>query len=108
MPAVTQDYINSLDPIYRDILAAFPRLEPGRKAGYGLAYGTLFEGLQSRYSLGLIAEACQEMEKGGAVTIKNGFFVHPTALGEEIIAATTGVKPAEESIRPFSPPTQRQ
>jgi hypothetical protein len=104
MSAVTQEYLQSLDVIYRDILGAFPKLEPGRKAGYGLAYQTLYEGLQQRYPLGLIIEACREMEKGGAVTIKNGFFVHPTELGEEIIASITGVRPAEQHVRPFSPP----
>ena len=29
-------YAESLPPIYREILAAFPRLEPGRQAGLRL------------------------------------------------------------------------
>ena len=34
-------YAESLPPIYREILGAFPRLEPSRKQGYGLAFQTL-------------------------------------------------------------------
>src|ERR1043166_6857208 len=34
-------YAKSLPDIYRDILAAFPAIEPGRNAGYGLAFQTL-------------------------------------------------------------------
>src|SRR5439155_25538757 len=31
-------YAQSLPKIYREILAAFPRIEPNRKTGYGLAF----------------------------------------------------------------------
>ena len=44
-------YAQTLPTIYREILAAFPRIEPGRKAGYGLAFQTLaadFPHLQHR------------------------------------------------------------
>ena len=36
-----ESYANSLPPIYREILAAFPRLDPSPKQGYGLAFQTL-------------------------------------------------------------------
>ena len=104
MASVTTEYLNGLGNIYRDILSAFPRLEPTRKSGYGLAYGTLFEYLRSNYSPDEIKEACSQMERGGAVSIKNRMFVHPTELGEEIIAALTGTKAAQPHVPPFSPP----
>lgn len=104
--AVTQEYVDSLPKIYRDIMLAFPSLEPTRKAGYGLAYQTLYERLQKeKHSLGEIIRACEAMELGGAVQIKNRIFVHPTTVGEEIIAALTGNEPADMiAVPPFPQP----
>jgi hypothetical protein len=104
MGVVTQEYVQSLQPVYRDILAAFPALEPGRHAGFGLAYPTLYEALQDKYPMGEIVEACQNMAKGGAVEIRDNFFVYPTSLGEEIIAEITGRKATERRVPPFAPP----
>lgn len=99
--AITPEYVEKLPPIYRDILAAFPAMEPTRKAGYGLAYQTLYERLRPHgHSLGEIILACKQMAEGGAVQIKNNIFVHPTPMGEEIIAALTG----KEAAAPLTVP----
>jgi len=107
MAAVSEQYLQSLPDIYRDILAAFPELEPTRKAGYGLAYQTLYEALRSRYSMGDIVQACQQMEAGGAVEIKHQIFVHPTDQGEQIIEGLTGKK-APSSHLPAFPELPKQ
>ena len=36
-----KSYAESLPSIYREILTAFPRMEPNRRQGYGLAFQTL-------------------------------------------------------------------
>ena len=33
---ISDEYVNSLPEIYRDILAAFPRFNPTRMVGHGL------------------------------------------------------------------------
>jgi hypothetical protein len=85
-------YAKKLPPIYKDIMAAFPAVEPGRKAGYGLAFQTLamhFANGKREWSLGDVQEACKQLANSGFVEIKNGIFVHPTDLGEELIAVVT-------------------
>ncbi len=123
MTVVTKEYVEGLPQIYRDILAAFPEIEPARKAGEGLAFQTLFgrlrdaaygEDLRSyveadrkrSWSIGEIIQACQNMEKGGAVQIKQRIFVCPTPLGEEIIALLTGKQAGGHHVPAFPPLTQ--
>ena len=106
MSVVTKDYVESLPEIYRDILSAFPKIEPARKAGWGLAYQTLGENLGASHSLGEILEACQNMERAGAVEIKHRILVCPTELGEQIITLLTGKKAGEFHVPEFPSPTQ--
>ena len=101
---VTAEYVKSLPDIYRDILAAFPRFDPTRKAGYGLSYPSLYSALNGKYNLGEIRLACERMAEGGVLEIKNEIFVHPTSLGEELIAAVTGGTVPPPSVPPFNPP----
>jgi hypothetical protein len=101
---VTDEYIKSLHPIYRDILAAFPTFDPTRKSGYGLSYQSLYSALNGKYSLGEIRMACEHMADGGAMEIKNEIFVHPTVLGEELIAAVSGGMVPQMAVPPFNPP----
>ena len=99
-------YAKSLPPIYRDILAAFPEIEPGRKAGYGLAFQTLalhFANTRRGYSLGEVQEACKQLADSGFVEIKNRIFVHPTDVGEQLIAVVTGGPRASTSLVPELP-----
>ncbi|MGA2065100.1 MAG: hypothetical protein ABSG86_09030 [Thermoguttaceae bacterium] len=123
MVVVTKKYVEDLPDIYRDILTAFPEIEPARKAGEGLAYQTLYGRLQNwpegeglydyvqahrrrSWSLGEVVQACQNMERGGAVVIKHDIFVHPTPLGEEMIAILTGKKAGQHNVPDFPTPAQ--
>lgn len=97
-------YAKTLPPIYRDIMAAFSAIEPGRKAGYGLAFQTLalhFANTDREYSLGDVQLACKQLAEAGFIEIKNEIFAHPTDLGEQLIAAVTGKPPAS---KPSAPP----
>jgi hypothetical protein len=102
--SVTKEYLRQLPAIYTDILQKFPELEPARKAGYGLAYQTLSAALSKYYSFDEIIKACENMAQGGAVEVRNKIFVHPTELGEEIIAEMTGRKAPKQEVPPFLPP----
>ena len=97
-------YASSLPSIYRDIMAAFPTIEPGRKAGYGLALQTLamhFANTRRAYSFGDVQEACKKLAEEGFIEFKNEIFAHPTELGEQLIAAVTS-KP--RASKPSTPP----
>jgi hypothetical protein len=110
MPVESQEYVDSLPAIYRDVFAAFPEIQPGRKAGWGLAYQTLLVPLDEkhlhgelvqRYSIGEIMQACENMQQGGAVDIKNRILVHPTPFGEELIVLLTPREPVVSRVPPF-------
>lgn len=101
-----EKYVGDLPQLYKDILHSFPEVDPGRRAGFGLAIQTIHAALDGRYSLGTLRRAIAEMERHGVVILRNGIFAHPTELGEEIIAQLTGLSPAEDSVPPFPlPPT---
>lgn len=102
-----KDYVESLDPIYKEILKAFPRIEPHRKQGYGLAFQTLagdFENTKKPISVGEVILACKELEENGIVKTKNRIFVHPTPLGEKMIALITGDEAPELTVPKLKPP----
>jgi hypothetical protein len=99
-------YAKGLPPIYRDILAAYPEIEPGRKAGYGLAFQTVamhFANTRRPYGLGDVQEACRQLAAGGFFEIKNEIFAHPTDLGERLIAAVSGAPRAPTTGVPQLP-----
>ena len=102
--AITNEYVKKLPKIYRDILAAFPRFDQTRKVGYGLSYQSLYSALKGKYTLGQIRIACEKMAEGGVMEIRNEIFVHPTPLGEELIAAVTGSTVPSLDVPPFNPP----
>jgi hypothetical protein len=102
-------FAKQMPAIYRDILMAFPVIDPGRKAGYGLAAQTIamhFANTGKSHSVGDVLAACMAFATSGFVEVKNGFFIHPTALGERLIAAVTG-KPAAPvaGVPPLPAPT---
>src|SRR5438552_13892351 len=94
MPSDTdmKRYAQTLPPIYRDIMAAFPEIEPRRGAGYGLAFQTLamhFANTGRDHSFNEVREACLRLAENGFIEINNEIFAHPTDLGEQLIAAVT-------------------
>jgi len=103
MPAITKDYVDSLPLIYRDILSAFPSFEPNRRKGYGLAYQSLFAAMDEKWQMAEIMKACEQMANAGVVAIKQRFFVHPTEVGEELIAQITGQMAPQLSVPEFPP-----
>jgi hypothetical protein len=91
--AELRTYSVKLPPIYRDVLSAFPSIEPARKVGYGLAYQSLvmhFANQHLTYSYGEVERACEQLAAAGFLEIKHGFFAHPTPLGERLISMLTG------------------
>ena len=102
-----RDYAQSLPKIYQEMLAAFPRIEPGRVAGYGLAVQTIAADLADHspsFTLGEIVQASTQLEEHGIVEIKHGIFVHPTEYGERLIAASTGKEPKSVTVPDLPPP----
>lgn len=98
MPSETEmtAYAKRLPAIYRDVLAAFPDVEPTRKSGYGLAFQTLaihFANTGRGYSMGDVQNACKNLANQGFLEIRNGIFAHPTEIGEQLIA-TVAHRPA--------------
>ena len=100
---ITAEFIKRLPDIFRDILAAFPRFDPTRKAGYGLSYPSLYSALDGKYDLGEIHLACERMAEAGVLEIKNEIFANLTPLGEELIAAITGGPVPSPNVPPFPP-----
>jgi hypothetical protein len=99
-------YAQGIPSIYREIMGAFAAIEPGRKAGYGLAFQTLamhFANTSRKWSLIEVQEACKQLADSGFVEIKNRIFVHPTDLGEQLIAAITGQPRASQLAIPELP-----
>lgn len=101
---ITQQYVQSLADVYRDLLSAFPSFDTTRKVGHGLSFQSLYSAVDGKYTLGEIKTACREMEKGGVVEIRNHIFAHPTPIGEELIARVTEGQVAEPMVPPFKPP----
>lgn len=101
---ISTDYLESLPAIYKEILAAFPKVDPRRLRGAGLAFQSIYSALDGKYTLTEIKLACQELELGNAVERRNSIFVHPTGLGENLIAALTGTEADSLVVPKFAPP----
>ena len=101
---ISDEYVNSLPEIYRDILAAFPQFNPTRTVGYGLSYQSLDSALDHKYRFDQIKTACESMAAGGVMEIKHDIFACPTPLGEELITAITGIAAPTLEVEPFPPP----
>jgi hypothetical protein len=71
-----------------------------------LAIQTIHAHLHDAYRLGEIREACAEMARKNVVDIRNGIFVHPLEVGEELIAKLSGEAIAPVQVPAFpDPPT---
>lgn len=101
---IDDQYVETLPTIYRDILAAYPRFDSTRKAGYGLSHQSLYSALEGKYRLGDIKIACENMAKVHLMTIRHSIFACPTRLGEELISAITGNEIPVSNVPPINPP----
>ncbi len=107
-----REYADSLPEIYKELLRQFPRSDPHRTAGSGLAMATIYADLKNQYrdegatvpySSGMVREAFGQMAASGVVEVRNKIFVYPHPLGEQLIELLSGIKP--ETVPPFpSPP----
>ena len=104
MSDALEQYAANLPPIYRDVLAVFPKVDPARKMGYGLAFQTIAVALDNKYSVGDIQIVSAQFANRGIAEIRNGIFVHPTPLGEQLIAMLSGLAIPESHIPPLPPP----
>lgn len=102
------DYAKSLPEIYREIFATFPRMEPTRRVGYGLAFQSIAADFADRelpYTLAEIILAGERLQQNGLVEIKHRIFLQPTELGERVIAALTGQRAPQVTVPDLpSPP----
>ena len=103
---ISDEYVNSLPEIYRDILAAFPQFNPTRMVGYGLSCPSLYSALDRKYTLGQIMKACENMAEGGVMVMRRKLFACPTPLGEELITKITGIAASTLEVAPFPPPQE--
>ncbi|MFM9960772.1 MAG: hypothetical protein ACKV2Q_06060 [Planctomycetaceae bacterium] len=101
---ISAEYLESVPPIFKEILAAFPKVDPRRLRGTGLGFQSIYSALDEKYTLTEIKLACKELELGNAVEQRISNFVHPTELGEILIAALTGVTAESLIIPEFTPP----
>jgi hypothetical protein len=106
-----REYADSLPKIYQELLRQFPRSDPHRTVGSGLAMATIYADLKNQYrsdgdvipySSGLVREAFEQMAAKGVVEVRNKIFVYPQPLGEELIELLSGMKP--ETVPPFPAP----
>jgi hypothetical protein len=95
-------YVDLVPPIYREILGAFPHIEPAPGLRPGIPNPCAdFENCALTIGLGEVIQACQELERNGLVEIQNRIFVHRTALGERLIALMTGQQAPVVKVDPF-------
>jgi hypothetical protein len=100
-------YVRGLPEIYQEILAAFPRIEPTRMAGYGLALQSLASDFEDRglaFTMGHVAQAAKQLQQHGIVDLKHGMFVHPTEFGERLITSITGEHAPVVTVPVLPPP----
>src|SRR3954447_9999691 len=103
MATVTQEYVDHLPAIYKDVLDGFWMFNPNNRPDWGVAAESLFSVLHDKYTLGEIREACSQMAKGGALNADKYRFYRPTELGEELIR----IRQSEQGRAPvpqFVPP----
>lgn len=103
-----KEYAARLPRIYRDILTAFPAVDPSRKSGYGLALQTIVahfanRGMEHRWDD--VQTACRRLADMGFLEIRNGIFAHPSELGERLIATITGKSAADVDLPELPAPT---
>src|SRR5438034_1194985 len=92
-------YAAQLPTIYRDILGSFPAVNPRRRVGDGLTADTLHAVVEEAFPEhrpGDIDDALERLVARGFLTQRQGLFFAPTPLGERLITAVTGKKPAPE------------
>jgi len=120
MPTPTDEQLKAfaeqLPPIYRDILAAFPGINPERKAGGALMAMSLVdrfgpaidderdEQFDADHDEDEVLDALQQLEDRGFLARHPrlaSLSYAPTALGERLISLLTGHRPRPKGAPPL-------
>ncbi len=102
MAEITQQYLDDLPDIYRDIFKVFGTYNPAGEANQALPWQTIYSSLKSAHSFPEVIEALSQLTQHNVLEKKNGIFYATTSLGDEITSALTGNK--RVTVPPFSPP----
>ena len=104
MPAITEDYVDQLPQIYKDILKTFFMFNPQKRIGERVAMQSLYSALRDKqHTLAQIRAACEKMEEAGVVRISDTIFVEPTDTGKELIEVLERPDPAKTFVPDFPP-----
>jgi len=106
-----REYAAKLPPIYRDILAAFPKADPARRQGDAVGLERLQQALPgeefatTRPSLRDFNEAVGNLCFEEMLEKTDFAGVYPTELGERLIAEITGRKAPVKVVPALPAPT---
>lgn len=104
-----REYAEQLPQIYRDVLAAFPGVNPDRKSGYGLTVETILDHLidsDCGHDTADVQDALRKLEERGFLTANRPMaWYSPTTLGERLVTVVTGHTPRPSGAPPLPVPT---
>lgn len=104
MPVITDDYVEQLPQIYKDILKSFFMFNPQKRIGERVAVQSLYSALRDKkYTLAQIKTACEKMQEAGVVEISDVIFVEPTETGKQLIEVLERPDPATTIVPDFPP-----
>jgi hypothetical protein len=103
-PLITDDYVEGLSPIYRDLFESFWMFNPNGRPEWGIAAQSLHATMYDKYTLGEVREACNELLKHGVLELRDEVFYHPTEIGKAIIHKIQTMKSTTTTPPPFLPP----
>jgi hypothetical protein len=114
-----REYIEQLPPIYRDILTAYPAINPERKVGGSLMAMSLVDrlgpdiddrrdpGFTAEYDEDEVLDALYQLEARDFLTrhpTLGAISFSPTPLGERLVTLLTGHTPRPKGAPPLPQP----
>jgi hypothetical protein len=98
------EYVEKLEPIYREVLNAFWSFNPSGRPDWGVSAQSLYAMLSDKHTLGEVREACEQLVGGKAMTVEDGIFYRLTPLGDAILYHLQEQNASRSTVPPFSPP----
>lgn len=108
MPAITQNYVDSLPEIYQDILRSVPRYVSQFEIGGGIAVASLAAVLGDKYSYSEIRLACERMANAGVLSRQSEQLFVPTNLGGRLVELLAVGTLPEQTVPEFPLPPDMQ
>jgi predicted methyltransferase len=108
MPTATQmkSYASKLPAIYRDVLRIMYESFKDRVRGDMFYSPEIFRLVGTKYSERAVTACLEELEDGGYLKLNDSIgSIELSELGEELIAAITGIVPKNELIPKLPKPT---